>query len=465
MKLETRKLKLEKGICAAGVAILFLCTSCALLPLPEHQTETPDRFSLHSGGTVDSTNRWWTTFQSLELNALVDEALTNSPGILQAWARLRQAEAIAVKAGAARWPSLTAEASGSSRQNQTTRNSIESYSLGLTAAYELDLWGRVHSAASAAALDREASREQFSTAAMTLASQTALRWIGLIALQQQADLIRSQRESNRDSLELVELRFRRSQASALDVFQQRQTVAATEALLPQIELSQQVQRNELAALLGRSDFQTLEISSANLPTLGNLPGVGIPAAVLDNRPDVRQARLKLRAADWQVRAARADLLPAIRLSASAEYSNARFSDLFDDWYANLIGSITGPVFEGGRRKAEVDRTRAVAEERVATYRETVLTAIKEVENALVSEMRQREYTDRLDEQLAAARRSYEESVNRYRNGLIEYTTVLVQLNSLQRLERTRVSAQQDLLGYRIDLYRALGGSWPEELNF
>ncbi|HKL22998.1 MAG TPA: TolC family protein, partial [Tichowtungia sp.] len=119
----------------------------------------------------------------------------------------------------------------------------------------------------------------------------------------------------------------------------------------------------------------------------------------------------------------------------------------------------------GRRKAEVDRARAVAQERVAAYRETVLNAIKEVENALVSETRQREYIDRLDDQLAAARQSYEESINRYRNGLIEYTTVLVQLNSLQRLERERVAAQQDLLRYRIELYAALGGSWPEELSF
>lgn len=449
----------------AGLVMMLLCSSCALWPLPEHAVETPEKFSLRSEGKVDSTNRWWEHFQSLELNALVDEALTNSPDIQQAWARLQQAEAIAVKEGAARWPSVTAEATGSSRQNMTTRTSTESYSLGLTAAYELDLWGRVHSIASAAALDREASREQFSTVAMTLASQTALRWISLISLRQQADLIRTQLNANRDSLELVELRFRRAQASALDVFQQRQIVAATEALLPQIARSQDIQRNELAALLGRADFQTLDISSTNLPSLGLLPDIGIPAAVLDNRPDVRQARMQLQSADWEVRAARAELLPAIRLTASAEYSNAQFSDLFDDWYSHLIGNITGPIFEGGRRKAEVDRARAVAEERVAAYRETVLTAIKEVENALISEARQREYTDRLDEQLAAARRSYEESVNRYRNGLIEYTTVLVQLNSLQQLERTRVSAQQNLLGYRIDLYRALGGSWPEEISF
>ncbi|HKL22180.1 MAG TPA: TolC family protein, partial [Tichowtungia sp.] len=296
---------------AAGLLLVLVC-SCALWPLPEHEVETPDQFSAGAGGAVNTTNRWWTNFQSLELDALVGEALTNSPGIQQAWARLQQADAIARKAGAARWPSITAEASGSSRQNRSTRTSTESYSLGLVASYELDLWGRVHSAASAAALERVASREQFSTVAMTLASQTALRWIGLISLQRQADLIRTQLDANRDSLELVELRFRRSQASALDVFQQRQAVAATEALLPQIARAQDVQRNELAALLGRADFQGLEISAEKLPGIGNLPDTGIPATVLDNRPDVRQARLNLRAADWQVRAARADRLPAIR---------------------------------------------------------------------------------------------------------------------------------------------------------
>ena len=140
--------------------------------------------------------------------------------------------------------------------------------------------------------------------------------------------------------------------------------------------------NSLTALLGRTDFQSLNLSSTNLPTLGPLPAVGIPADVLANRPDVRRAGLRLQAADWSVSAARADRLPAIRLTASADYTNIQSSNLFNDWYANLIGSITGPIFEGGRRKAEVKRTRSVAEERLADYRETVINAMKEVEDAV-----------------------------------------------------------------------------------
>ena len=409
-------------------------------------------------------NRWWLTFQSAELNRLIEESLTRSPTIHQAWARLAQAEAVAKKAGASLWPSLISDASGSTRQNMTTRASTESYSLGLTASYELDLWGRVKSGKAAAAMDRDASREQLNTAAITLASQTALSWSGLVSQQLQTDLIRQQLESNKTSLELVELRFRKSQATALDVYQQRQTVANTEARLPLAELREELLRNQLAALLGRNDFQSLEVLDENLPSIGSLPSIGIPADVLANRPDVRRAGLLLRSADWSVSAARADRLPSIRLTASGEYSNARFSDLFDSWYANLIGSVTGPLFEGGRRKAEVERTRAVVNERLAAYRETVLNAMKEVEDALVSEQKQRDYIEALDRNLELSRSSYDEALNRYRNGLSEYLPVLVELVSLQAVERDRIAAQYDLLQYRINLYRALGGSWPADLK-
>lgn len=453
--------------CSFVVGILCLCSSCAIFApdtRDDLNADLPEQFTLYSAEGIDSTNRWWESFQSLELNALVEKALAGSPTLQQAWARLAQAEAAAKKSGASRWPSLSAEGEGKATRDSTTYTTVESYSLGLSASYELDLWGRVKSSAEAAALDREVSREQLNTAAITLASQTALSWSGLVSQQLKTELLHQQLKANETSLELVELRFRKSQATALDVYQQRQTVANTEALIPMAELREELLRNQLAALLGRNDFQSLEILDENLPIIGNLPAIGIPADVLASRSDVRQAGLKLRSADWSVSAARADRLPAIRLSASGSYNNAKISDLFDDWYANLIGNITGPIFEGGRRKAEVERTRAVVDERLAAYRETVLNAMKEVEDALVSEEKQHEYIVSLDKRLGAARRSYEEAINRYRNGLVEYTTVLIQLSSLQTLERDRIEAQSQLLEYRINLYRSLGGSWPGELT-
>lgn len=450
-----------------------LLSSCAIFA-PDERTElndgVPNQFTLYSE-TLDTTNRWWTGFGSTELNALVEEALDNSPTIQQAWARLAQAQAVAKQTGASRHPTLGYTGGASANQTKTTKqpspgtDSFNSYSLGLNAAYEVDLWGRIKSQSEAAALDREASREQLNSAAITLASQVTLNWLGMVAQRLQTDVIEKQLEANRTSLELIELRFRKSLSSALDVYQQRQTVAGTESLIPLAELREDLLRNGLAALLGRTDFQTLEIPNTELPTIGALPAIGIPAEVLANRPDVRQAGLRLQSADWIVSAARADRLPAIRLTASAGYGGTDIdaSDIFDNWAANLAASVTGPIFEGGRRKAEVERTRAVVDERLALYRETVINAIQEVEDALVSEQKQHDYIAALDARLESARQSYRESLNRYRNGVIEYTTVLIQLNTLQALERDRVEAQFTLLQYRINLYRALGGSWPNEL--
>jgi len=447
----------------------LLLSSCAIFAPVERgdlDARLPGKFSLYSEN-VDTTNRWWESFESAELDALINEALTNSPSIQQAWARLAQADAIATKSGAARHPTLNYDANASRTERWLTSGSSiasKNYSLGLNTAYEIDLWGRIKSQTAAAALDHEASREQLNTAAITLSAQVALRWTGIVAQRLQTELIRQQLEANQTSLELIELRFRKSLATALDVYQQQQAVAGTKARIPLAELREELLLNELAALLGHANLQQLEITEDVLPGMGPLPSIGIPADVLANRPDVRQAGLQLKSADWAVSAARADRLPAIRLTASANYASSELSNLFDNWLSALAANVTGPIFEGGRRKAEVARTRAVVDERLAAYRETVINAVKEVEDALVSEQKQHEYLASLDQNLEMSRNSYNEAVNRYRNGLVEYLTVLVELRNLQNLERDRIEAQYTLLQYRINLYRALGGSWPNEIS-
>jgi len=163
-----------------------------------------------------------------------------------------------------------------------------------------------------------------------------------------------------------------------------------------------------------------------------------------------------------VSAALADRLPAIRLSASASYGADDLDLLFDNWMARLAGSITGPIFDAGSRKAEVERTRAVVDERLAAYKLTVATAVQEVEDALVLEAKQGEYIEALKTQLEAARSAYDESLARYRKGLNDYLPVLSALTSVQLLERGLVQAEHDLLVYRVQLHLALGGTWMRE---
>ncbi len=448
--------------CFRSVLVLIiplLLSSCAIYA-PDHRTtlnrNLPKRFSIDSTKGPNIEEKWWKSFQSLELNGLIAEALTNSPSIQQAWARLAYADAIAAKVNAMRYPDVSYQATASDTRNRA-KTTIKSYFTGLVAAYELDLWGRIQSETEAVALDREASQEQLNTVAVTLSAQVAKNWTGIIAQRLQTELFRKQLEANQTLLELIELRFRKSFATALDVYQQRQTVTDAKARIPLSELREQLLVNQLAALLGRDDFQSLVLSSKKLPTVGTLPSIGIPSDVLACRPDVRRAWLRLRSADWTVSVARADRLPAVRLSAASSYTSPKSSELFDDWFSNLVGEVTGPLLEGGRRRAEVARTRAVVDERLADYREIVLNAIREIEDALISEQKQCNYIVALDQNLELNQNAYREAFTRYQNGLIEYPPVLVEFLGLQTLEHDCVKAQYDLIQYRIDLYWALGG--------
>jgi multidrug efflux system outer membrane protein len=279
----------------------------------------------------------------------------------------------------------------------------------------------------------------------------------------QKQLLLQQLKANQTLLELVELRFRKSLASAVDVFQQRQLVEQTRAQLPLVEQSERRLLNELTLLLGRTPFSRPQIQSRSFQIPTDPPAAGIPAQLLANRPDIRAAARRLETADWNVAAARADRLPRISLSAEAAYQADKLSLLLDNWLTRLAGNITAPLFDGRRRASEVQRLRAVVMENLAVYRQTVLTAMREVEDALVDETKLREHLKGLQAQLDAARSALNEARRRYRNGLSDYLPVLAQLLTVQELERTQIQRRAGLLTARVDLYRSLGGTWTDTL--
>jgi outer membrane protein, multidrug efflux system len=409
--------------------------------------------------------RWWEAFNDPQLSDLIQEALGHNLSLEQSWARLRQARALAVGSGAALYPELDLDAGASSERRYTdTTETVESYSLGMAGSYEIDLWGRIRSERQAARLSAAASREDLNTAAITLSANIATRWIGIISQRMQQQLLVQQLDANQILLELVELRFRKSLASAVDVFQQRQVVEQTRAQLPLVEQSERRLLNELALLLGRTPFSPPQIQARTFEIPADPPAAGIPAQLLANRPDVRAAARRLEAADWNVAAARADRLPRIGLSVEAAYQADELSLLFDNWLTRLAANMTAPLFDGRRRTSEVQRLQAVAEENLAAYRQTVLTAVREVEDALVDEAKLREHLKGLEAQLAAASNALDEARRRYRNGLSDYLPVLTQLLIVQGLERTQIQRRADLLTARVALYRSLGGTWTDALT-
>lgn len=454
------------------LSILLFATGCSpFKPTPriEPVAPLPTQFTMYSANTPD-TGEWWESFGNDELNSMVEEALAANFDIQVAWARLRQTRASAIQSGANKYPTLSATGDYShTRQGkdgtggQRSITTTEEHSIGLAAGYEIDLWGRISATATSGDMDLLASREDLNTAAMTVAGEVVSRWLEIQSQRRKKVILTEQIKINQTYLELIELRFRNSISTALDVYQQRETVARVAAQLPPVESQEQLLLNELALLMGKP-VGSVTVTDADLPELTQLPGLGLPSDILANRPDVRSAGLKLHSADWSVAAARANRLPSLSLSGNAQYSGTQIGTIFNNWMFGLAASVVGPIFDGGYLEAEVEKARGVVDERLATYKNTVYTAFKEVEDALAQEKWQEKYIDARTTQLEASRTSLREAISRYSQGLDTYLPVLTALLSVQDLELSMATDRTNLLLYRVALHRALGGTWTQALQ-
>ncbi len=451
-----------------AIVPLLACSPFKPAVMTDAAGDLPGEYALYGEGP-NISSPWWECVGSPELSRLIDRALAGSFTLKVAWSRLQQASALAIQAGAERYPDLAATgfAEHARRRSSTSSGGSqrdERYALGLVSNYELDLWGRVRSQQEAALLNANATAADFQTASISVAAEVADRWVRIISQRLQKQLLENQLQNSLTFLELIELRFRKGMVSALDVYQQRQVVANVRAKIPLVEAEIQLLMHELAVLLGRPPRVDLGLTQTEIPDVGRLPALGLPADLLANRPDVRAAGMRLTAAQWRVAAARANRLPALRLTAAAQTGPSELDLLFDTWLLSLAANLTSPIFDGGRRAAEVDQNQAQADENLWTYRQAVLTAIKEVEDALASETRQREHISGLESVMVAARNGLKEAIGRYRRGLSDYLPVLTQLIVVQDLERDLIRQQEALVRYRIGLHRALGGGWVESLE-
>lgn len=448
--------------------LITLCVSCTPFPAPERQLgdnlDLSKGYSFEAGALSNGEARWWQAFGDRQLDGLVGEALAHNLSLQALMARVEQAAALADMAGADLFPMVNGETGISSTRNRSTVGTRQTtttgnYFLGIMAGYEVDLWGRVRSAGKAEVLAVEASREDLHAASVTIAAEVTAYWVRIISQRWRKQLLARQLDTNLTYLDLVEFRFRKGLASALDVFQQRQLVERVRASLPLIDQQERMMLSEMAVLLGRMPQASPEVSRDDLPGVAELPPAGLPAELLENRPDIRASFKKLAAADQRLASARAARLPALRLTGRAAFDHEQLDGLFDNWLLNLAAGLTAPVIDGGRGKAGVEYADAVTREQLIIYRQTVFNAVLEVENALVREVRLREHLAGLELQLGAARSALDEARSRYIKGLNDYLPVLSQLLAVQDLEQELIGRRTDLLLARVDLHRAVGAAW------
>lgn len=449
------------------LATVFALTACAgRIDATRPDVAVPQTWAEAAPGSAALQRDWWRGFNSAELTALIDEAQAGNSDLIIAAERVTQAEITARSAGASLFPLLTVSAdTGAGRVKPggpgiTGWAKSESSGASLQISYEVDVWGRVAAVATSANASLAASRFDMESVRSTLTTGVANAYFQTLALRTRLKIAQENLAISEKLYAIVEARYRYGAASALDVSRQRSTVLAQRATILPLQTQERQTVSALAILLGRSP-QSLQIAAQGLDGL-TVPEVApdLPSVLITRRPDLASSEALLYAADANVAAARAALLPTISLSGAAGASSSALLNLGNPTYSvGIAASIVQTLFDGNRLRLQVQSTESTRRQLVQSYRNTIYTALKEVDDALGNANRNREQERAQSEIRAEAQRALRLSELRYREGADD-------LNSLLDAQRTLFSSEDTLAQQRLlrltgttDLFKALGGGW------
>lgn len=420
--------------------------------------------------------QWWTAFHDPKLTWLVEQAAQSNLDLKQAEARIRQARAARGIAAAGLGPTLdagssfrrssSAAASTGGRGGGGGRTYANQYQAGFDAAWELDVFGGVRRNVEAADADIRAAVESRRDLLVTLAAEVARNYVDLRAFQQRIAIARDNLKAQEHTAELTRKRSRGGFASGLDVANAEAQVAATAAGIPLLESSAQQAIYGLGVLLGRQPAALLADLSAPSAIPGAVPAVpaGLPSDLLRRRPDIRWAEADIHAATARIGVATADLFPRFTISGSLSFQASDLSSWLN--WANRFWSfgpsVTWRAFDTGRILSNIELQKALQDQSVIAYRQTVLAALQEVENALIASAKEQEHRKHLVEAVAANRKAVELATKLYAEGQSDFLNVLDAQRSLYSFEDALVQSTGTMATNLVALYKALGGGWSDE---
>jgi multidrug efflux system outer membrane protein len=410
---------------------------------------------------------WWMLYGDAELTALINRALSANQDLVAAAARVEQARAAAGIARSAYFPSAAVGASADRSRTSRTTDVVmplaqtETIRGALDASWELDLFGRVRRLNEGARADALASVADFDSVRLALAAEVAANYFSLRAIDREIALVEDGVALRRRALELVTSRQTGGAATDFDVARAEAELASTQAESSALANRRSALQNALAVLVGEVapgfEISELRFEMAQPPAVP----AGLPAALLERRPDIAAAEQLLVASNAQIGVAKAAFFPAISLTGSAGYASGEIDNLFKtDSRAWSIGpSIYLPIFQGGRNRANLERSRAAWEENVARYRQRVLVAFREVQDALTATQLLASQAEDQDRAVASARRAGNLAQTRYDAGYVNYFEVIDAQRTLLTSERaaTQLGAQRLLTS--VALIKSLGGGW------
>jgi NodT family efflux transporter outer membrane factor (OMF) lipoprotein len=454
---------------AAPLSVLALA-ACTLgpnyrAPAPA-ALQVPDTwYQRGAQGQPVDLSHWWDQFNDPLLTRLIGEASASNLDLAVASSRLVQARESLVQARAGLVP--TVGASGSVGRSVGTGNDHTTFSVGADAAWEVDLFGRIRRGIEAAGADAESVWYDREALRVAITAELATNYIQTRLAQERLTLAREDLAIADDNLQIAQWRVQAGLASSLDSEQARGARAQAAAAIPGLEQDFASGTYRIAVLTGRAPGTlTAELGEVKpVPRGPRDVAAGIPADTLRQRPDIRSSERALAAATARIGVAEAQLYPSLRLSGNIGTSAFSLGGLLNSITGGLLGSVSQTLFDGGRLRSELRSQRAAAEGALATYRQSVLTALEDVENALTAlntaRRRQAEITTALD----AANNSAILARIQYRSGLTSFDQLL-------DVESRLVSARDGLASSRADeslalvqLYRALGGGWDPTGHF
>jgi NodT family efflux transporter outer membrane factor (OMF) lipoprotein len=467
----------RRRACAAPLALLLAVTGCSVGPnyvRPSAPVETTYK-ELEGWKQAEPRDHlprgpWWERYGDAKLSELEEQVAAANQDLVQAAARYREAQALVANAKAAWWPTVTIGASTTrARQSATLGTSFASgkttsdYAMPLEATWELDLWGRIRRNVESNEASAQASAADLENTRLSLQSALAVNYFQLRSLDAQGRLFDETIATYEKSLRLTQSRYKWGVASGGDVAVAATQLESTRALATDVALSRAQLEHAIAVLIG---VPAGEFSLAAEPLAATPPEipVGVPSELLERRPDVATFERDAAAANAQIGVAKAAYYPTVSLGASGGLESTHAADWFT-WPSRFwaVGpSVTETIFDGGARGALTDQARAVYDQQVGAYRQSVLAAFQNVEDQLAALRLLEDETRQQDAAVAAARDATRITYERYKAGTASYLDLAILQTSEFNNERTAA----DLMGRRmvasVLLIQALGGGWSAE---
>ena len=409
---------------------------------------------------------WWQRFNDPQLTALVMQTLSANTDIGAAQAALLQARALRDVSAAGLGPSVNA--TGSAQRSKSGGNASNSFKAGFDASWEPDVFGGQRSALRATEADASAAATSLANVQVSLAAEAAVNYIELRGLQTRLLIARSSLTSQRETLQITRWRAQAGLVSSLDVEQAISASEQTSAQIPALQTSLAQSISSLAVLTGQAPGAlqaTLDASPAQaVPQPAGDLALAFPADTLRQRPDVRSAEQRVSAALARVAQADAARYPSFSLSGSLGLQALTLGGLGSASLASaLLGGVSASLFDGGAAKAQLRAQQAALESARISYQATVLTALKDVEDALIALRNDRERLARLQAAANAAANAERLARQRYASGLIDFSAVLDTQRSLLSTQDSVASTGASLSADHVRLYKALGGGWMPEV--